>query len=60
MLKRFYIEQIDKDTNEVIATYLTAMIAERKTGVNHSNIAKVINGKLKTSGGYKWRVKYNR
>ncbi len=59
MLKRFYIEQIDKDTDEVIETFLTTMIAERKTGVDHSNISKVINGKLKTSGGFKWRLKYN-
>lgn len=31
------------------------MDAERRTGVNHSNITSCIKGKTKSAGGYEWR-----
>ena len=37
-----------------ICVYDNARIASNKTGVNHSHILDVANGKRKTAGGYVW------
>lgn len=37
-----------------ICVYDNAKIASNKTGVNHSHILDVANGKRKTAGGYVW------
>lgn len=34
--------------------YNSARDAERKTGIDHGNISKVCNGRLKTACGYHW------
>lgn len=47
------IQQIDKKTGEIIATFSGVREAERKTGV--INPQKVANGQRATAGGYKWR-----
>lgn len=39
---------------ELINIYESTRDAERKTGFNHSHIAKCCNNKYKTVGGYKW------
>lgn len=40
---------------EFIKRFDTARDAERDTGFNNSHIAKCCKGKLKTTGGFKWR-----
>lgn len=49
------IVQINKKTGNVIETFESAAEAERKTGVNRHGIYGACKGKLKSSGGYKWR-----
>lgn len=51
------ILQIDKNSGEIIKEYYSARQAERETGIYHSNIAAVMSGKKKSSGGYVWRYK---
>lgn len=48
--------QYDLNMN-IIAEYVGAREAGRKTGYNQSNITKCCNGKVKTAGGYIWRYK---
>ena len=48
----FSVAQIDKNTNEIIATFPSITEAERITKISHIN--HVVNGKRKTAGGYKW------
>jgi group I intron endonuclease len=40
---------------ELVATYNSAHEAERKTGVRNGNISLCCNGKMKSSGGFKWQ-----
>lgn len=44
---------IDKDGNETY--YPSAMDAEKQLGVSQAHICKCCNGKLKTSGGKRWK-----
>ena len=48
----FSVAQIDKNTNEIVATFPSITEAERITKISHIN--HVVNGKRKTAGGYKW------
>lgn len=48
--------QIDKYTNEIIFIYGSAHDAQRYTGVHYSDILSCTKGKLKTAGGFIWRV----
>ena len=41
--------------NKVVKKWDSAAQAERQGGFDHSNIAKACVGKLKTSGGFKWK-----
>lgn len=50
------VEQYDQNMN-YIATYVSALEAERKTGVDASGIGMVCNGQRKTAGKYIWRFK---
>lgn len=50
------IVQMDKN-GEFIAEYESAREAERQTKVSYKNISLVVNGKNKTAGGYKWKIK---
>jgi hypothetical protein len=52
--------QIDKDTNQIIKSFISATEASleligKKDGC--SNILNVCKGKRKTAYGYKWRFK---
>ena len=49
------VKQICKDTGKVLSTFKSAKSAEVRTGISRSNIAAVIKGKRKTTGGYKWQ-----
>jgi hypothetical protein len=42
---------------EFINEYRSGLLASQSTGINHSNISSVCNGKLKTAGGYHWKYK---
>lgn len=48
------IQQFDKNSN-LIAEYKSIFDAGKETGVYRGNIARVISGKRKTSGGYVWK-----
>lgn len=47
--------QIDKDSNEVIATYPSAREVERQLGFDKGYISNCCNGKYKQAYGYLWR-----
>lgn len=47
------VYQFDKQGN-FIAKYYSGAEASRKTGIDHSSIIDVCNGKLNTAGGYFW------
>jgi hypothetical protein len=49
------INQLDKDTEEVIATFNSITEASKVTGVDSSKICQVCKGKRKSASGYKWR-----
>lgn len=49
------VSQYTKD-GEFIATYPSAHEAARQTGVWQQNISNCFNGKLKTAGGFVWRL----
>ena len=52
------VDQIDKDTGEVIASFKSIKEAERKTGFSHIDTASDPNNtKRKTAGGYLWKRK---
>lgn len=46
--------QYDKNMN-YISTFLTIKEAAEITGCSHSNISSCCRGRIKSSGGYKWR-----
>ena len=50
-----FIDQLDKDTEEVIATFESGKDAERATGVSSSKICQVCKGNREHASGYKWR-----
>lgn len=54
-LKRKSIEQVDKNTGEVVATFDSITEASQKTGINCGNIGSVCTGARKTAGGFIWR-----
>lgn len=51
------VEQIDKNTLEVIRVWDSLSEVERQLNIPVTNISKVCKGKQKTAGGYKWRYK---
>ena len=42
--------------NEVIAVFRSMKEAEQKTGIKSGNISRCCNGKIKTAGGYYWKL----
>ena len=52
---KYKVEQIDKNTNEVLNIFESLMEAERTTGISAGSISSCTKGKLKTAGGYKWK-----
>ena len=55
------VYQIDKTTNDIIATYASITDAERAIGIcdARKHIGEVANGKRKTAYGYKWQFVNN-
>lgn len=49
------ILQFDLETGLIIATYPSASIASKETGILISSLSRVARGKGKTAGGYGWR-----
>ena len=52
-----YVEQIDKNTLEVIKVWDSLSEVERQLNISTSNISNVCKGKRKTAGGFIWRMK---
>ena len=48
------VAQLDKDTNELIKIWNSAMEAQRECGFANNDINKCCRGKYKTHKGYKW------
>ena len=51
------VEQIDKNTLEVIKVWDSLSEVERQLNISTSNISSVCKGKRKTAGGFIWRMK---
>ena len=49
------VVQLDKDTNELIKIWNSAMEAQRECGFANNDINKCCRGVIKTAGGYHWR-----
>lgn len=49
------VNQISKDTNEIIRTFISCKEASKITNTNAGHISAVCLGKRKTAGGYKWQ-----
>lgn len=49
------VNQIDKNNGNILNTFKSLKEAETKTKVKAKSISMVINGNLKTSGGYIWK-----
>lgn len=49
------VAKINKDTDEIIATYDSLALAARENKCDSSCISKVCNGKRNTTGGFKWK-----
>ena len=49
------IEQLARDSDEVLGTFSSAKEAGEKTGVNAGNISSCTRGKLQSAGGFRWR-----
>lgn len=49
------VQQINKDTGEIIAEFESAREASKKTNSNYKNISQVCNGEKKTHNGYIWK-----
>lgn len=52
--------QIDKYTNIIIKEYKSITEASKCTGIYYSGINKCCNNIIKSAGGYKWRLKYDK
>ena len=50
------VVQIDRKTNKQICVFGSAHEAQRKTGVNYTDILYCCRGKLKTAGGFIWKL----
>ena len=51
------VQQLDKDTLDVINEFYSISEASRMTGIQRQDIGQSIIGeKCKTAGGYKWRI----
>lgn len=49
------IQQLDKKTGKLLATFPSIIEAERVTGINDGNICSCLKGRYKSAGGYRWR-----
>lgn len=49
--------QIDKNTHKILNTFYSMKEASRKTNIPQSSISLCCNKKLKTTGGYIWKIK---
>lgn len=53
-VRRFYVEQIDLRTSEVVATFASVCEASRKTGIHKSGILSYLRGDRRHAGGFLW------
>ena len=49
------VQQLDKETGKLLATFPSLIGAARVTGISEGNIVKCCRCKLKSAGGYLWR-----
>jgi len=49
------VQQINKDTLEVIKKYQNITIAAKETNTNNSSITQACNGRYKTANGFIWK-----
>lgn len=49
------VEQVDKNTGEVIALFDSIVEAAHSIGTSPQNINSALRGKQNTAGGFKWR-----
>ena len=49
------VQQLDKSTNELLATFPSTKEAERLTGIYHGHIIACCRSRIKSAGGYVWR-----
>lgn len=49
------VAKIDKETNQILATYDSVALAGRENNCDSSAISKVCNGKRNFCGGFKWK-----
>ena len=54
----YVIEQIDRNSNKVINRFKSYNEASKITNINVKYIERVCDGKQKTTGGFKWNIKY--
>jgi hypothetical protein len=50
-----HVQQINKDTGDIVKTWTSTREIERELGIPHSNIHACCTGKRKTRKGYIWR-----
>lgn len=50
------VQQIDRKTNKQICIFGSAHEAQKHTGVNYTDILYCCRGKLKTAGGFIWKL----
>lgn len=53
--QRKSVAMLDKFTGEILRVFESSHEAERQNGINQGSISKACHGKLKTTGGYKWK-----
>ena len=51
------IFQLDKNTNEIIAEFISIAEAHRQLGISNCHISQCCLGQRKSCGGFKWRYK---
>lgn len=49
------VDKIDRFTGEVIETYDSEIQAAKMNGLHQGSISACVRGRLKTTGGYKWK-----
>lgn len=54
---QFAIYQISLDGQKIVNEFESSLDAERKTGINASNIRKACNGEFLTMNSFQWRYK---
>lgn len=56
LAKGIPVLKLDKDTNEILDSYDNMAEAGRDNYLSKETIRQAVNGKLKTAGGFKWKI----